>query len=154
MTLYHIDFEPMARRGECTSDTSLLDCARNIGVGINSICGGQGTCHSCKIQMLNGTVSTPTSNELEFFPSKERADGWRLACQTYPRSDCTLRVPPESMTTSQRNQVEGVEIPVQPEPVVQAYHLKIPSPSLSESPMPMVRTPWRCNPCEGWIGVK
>ena len=154
MTLYHIDFEPMARRGECTSDTSLLDCARNIGVGINSICEGKGTCHSCKIQMLNGTVSTPTSNELEFFPSKERADGWRLACQTYPRSDCALRVPPESMTTSQRNQVEGVEIPVQPEPVVQAYHLKIPSPSLSESPMPMVRTPWRCNPCEGWIGVK
>ncbi|MGB2856979.1 MAG: ASKHA domain-containing protein, partial [Dehalococcoidia bacterium] len=102
-----------------------------LGVDIASLCGGQGTCHSCKIQLLSGTVSAPTGNEREVFSSKELKDGWRLACQTYPASDCKLNVPSESMTTKQRAQVEGLEITVAPEPPVQAYHLKLAAPSLS-----------------------
>ena len=127
-----IDFEPVGRRGECQRNESLLACARRLGVGISSICGGQGTCHSCKVQILSGTVSKPTSSELEAFTSQELKGGWRLACQTYPRSDCKLTMPPESMTTPQRAQVEGLEITVQLEPSVKAYHLQLPNPSLTE----------------------
>src|SRR4030042_519761 len=104
-----IDFEPVGRRGKCQRDESLLACACRLGVGISSICGGRGTCHSCKVQVLSGTVSEPTSNELETFTSQEMKEGWRLACQTYPISDCTLNVPPESMTTPHGLQVEGLE---------------------------------------------
>jgi uncharacterized 2Fe-2S/4Fe-4S cluster protein (DUF4445 family) len=131
MTTYTIDFEPVGRRGECQRSESLLSCARRLGVGISSICGSKGTCHSCKVQVLSGTVSKPTSNELEAIISQELRDGWRLACQTYPISDCKLTVPPESMTTPQRVQVEGLEITVQPEPAVQAYRLQLAPPSLS-----------------------
>ena len=131
MTAYTIDFEPVGRRGECQSNESLLSCARRLGVGINSICGGKGTCHSCKVQVLIGTVSKPTSNEVEAFTSQELKDGWRLACQTYPTSDCRLTVPLESMTTPQRVQVEGLEIAVHPEPPVRAYRLRLAPPSLS-----------------------
>ena len=131
MTTYTIDFEPVGRRGECQRSESLLTCARKLGVGIGSICGSKGTCHSCKVQVLSGSVSKPTSNELEAFTSQELRDGWRLACQTSPISDCKLTVPPESMTTPQRVQVEGLEITVQPEPAVQAYRLQLAPPSLS-----------------------
>ena len=131
MTAYTIDFEPVGRRGECQRNESLLACARRLGVGINSICGGKGTCHSCKVQVLSGTVSKPTSNELEAFTPQELKEGWRLACQTYPRSDVKLNVPAESMTTPQRLQVEGLEITVRPEPPVQAYRLQLAAPSLS-----------------------
>jgi uncharacterized 2Fe-2S/4Fe-4S cluster protein (DUF4445 family) len=126
-----IDFEPVGRRGQCQKNESFLTCARLLGVGISSICGGRGTCRSCKVQVLSGTVSEPTSKELEAFTSQELQDGWRLACQTYPISDCKLNVPPESMTTPQRTQVEGLEIAVQPEPPVQAYPLQLSAPSLS-----------------------
>jgi len=132
MTTYTIDFEPVGRRGQCQDNESLLTCARQLSVGISSICAGQGTCHSCKVQVLTGTVSEPTSNELEAFSCQELQDGWRLACQTYPTSDCKLGVPPESMTTPQRTQVEGLEIMVQPEPPVQAYPLQLPAPSLPD----------------------
>jgi len=132
MTAYTIDFEPAGRRGQCQDNESLLICARQLGVGISSICGGQGKCRSCKVQVLNGTVSETTSNDLEAFSPQELQDGWRLACQTYPTSDCKLSVPPESMTTPQRTQVEGLEIAVQPEPPVRAYHLQLPTPSLSD----------------------
>src|SRR4030042_1980090 len=131
MAVCIIDLEPVGRRGECQGNESLLACARRLGVGISSICGGRGTCHSCKVQVLSGTVSEPTSNELETFASQELKEGWRLACQTYPISDCTLNVPPESMTTPQRIQVEGLEITVQPEPPVLAYALQLSAPSLS-----------------------
>ena len=131
MTACKIDFEPVGLRGKCRGNESLLACARQLGVDISSICGARGTCHSCKVQVLSGTVSKPTSNELEAFTSQELKGGWRLACQTYPTSDCRLIVPAESMTTPQRLQVEGLEITVHPEPPVRAYHLQLAAPSLS-----------------------
>jgi uncharacterized 2Fe-2S/4Fe-4S cluster protein (DUF4445 family) len=126
-----IDFEPVGRRGECEKSESLLTCAHRLGVGISSICGGRGTCRSCKVQVLSGTVSEPTSTEQEAFTSGELKEGWRLACQTYPTRDCKLTVPRESMTTPQRIQVEGLEITIQPEPPVRAYRLQLAAPSLS-----------------------
>ena len=132
MAFYQIDFQPVGRRGQCSADECLLDCARRLGMGISNICGGQGTCLSCKVQLLSGTVSEPTTNELEVFSPQELKDGWRLACQVYPTSDCKLSVPPDSMTTSQRTQVEGLEVIVHPEPPVHAYRVKLKPPSLSE----------------------
>jgi uncharacterized 2Fe-2S/4Fe-4S cluster protein (DUF4445 family) len=131
MNKYTIDFEPIGRRGECQENESLLTCAHRLGVGISSICGGRGTCRSCKVQVLSGTVSEPTSNDREAFTPEELKEGWRLACQTYPALDCKLNVPPESMTTPQRTQVEGLEIAVRPEPPVRAYPLQLSAPSLS-----------------------
>ncbi len=127
-----IDFEPVGRRGKCRKNESLLACARRLGVGISSICGGKGTCHSCKVQLLSGTVSKPTHSETKTFSPRELKAGWRLACQTYPTSDCKLMVPAESMTTPQRLQVEGLEAKVRPEPAVRAYRLQLAPPSLAE----------------------
>ncbi len=133
MAVCTVNFEPIGRRGKCRKNESLLACARRLGVGISSICGGKGTCHSCKVQVLSGTVSKPTPSELETFSPRELKEGWRLACQTYPTSDGKIAVPPESMTTTQRLQVEGLEVKVRPEPPVQAYHLKLETPSLEAS---------------------
>jgi uncharacterized 2Fe-2S/4Fe-4S cluster protein (DUF4445 family) len=131
MAVCTIDFEPVGRRGKCRKNESLLACAHRLGVGITSICGGKGTCHSCKVQVLSGTVSKPTHSETETFSPRELKAGWRLACQTYPTSDVKLAVPAESMTTPQRLQVEGLEVKVRPEPAVRAYHLKLAAPSLA-----------------------
>jgi len=130
MTAFSIDFQPVGRRGKCRKNESLLACARRLGVGINSVCGGQGTCHSCRVQIVGGTVSKPTRNEREAFSSQELKEGWRLACQTYPTSDVKLMISAESMTTPQRIQVEGLEMKITPEPAVRAYHVRLSAPSL------------------------
>jgi len=130
MTAFSIDFQPVGRRGECPKNESLLACARRLGVGINSICGGEGICHSCKVQILGGRVSKPTPNERDAFNPQELKEGWRLACQTYPASDVELMISAESMTTVQRIQVEGPEIRVPPEPAVRAYHVQLSAPTL------------------------
>lgn len=132
MRAYHIEFEPVGRRGKCLAGQSLLACARQLGMGITSICGGQGTCNSCKIHIVSGTISEPTSSELELFSPQELRSGWRLACQAYPISDCKINVPAESMTTPQRTQVEGLEITAKPEPAIKVYQSRPPAPSLAD----------------------
>ena len=130
MTAFTIEFEPLGLRGECQKNESLLNCARRLGVGISSICGGKGTCQSCKVRVLNGALSEPTRKEREVFSLQELQNGWRLACQTYPTSDCKIAVPAESMTALQRVQVEGLEAKVSPEPLVRAYCLQLTEPTL------------------------
>lgn len=132
MAYHTIIFEPIGRRGNCQDQESLLACARRLGVGINSVCGGAGVCSTCKIRVLDGVVSNPTANELEAFSSEELKEGWRLACQAYPQGNCKLYVPPESMTSPQRTQVEGIELKVPLAPPVGAYHLSLAEPSLAD----------------------
>jgi uncharacterized 2Fe-2S/4Fe-4S cluster protein (DUF4445 family) len=132
VTTHHIDFEPIGRRGDCPTEQSLLDCAHQLGVDLASICGGLGTCYACKVQVMKGTVSPPTTTEKDIFSTDELKQGYRLACQTYAKSDVKVYVPPESMTAQQRTQVEGMEVAVAPDPPVRAYAVKIPVPSLAD----------------------
>jgi uncharacterized 2Fe-2S/4Fe-4S cluster protein (DUF4445 family) len=132
MKTHKINFEPLGLSGRCRANESLLACAHRLGIGIISLCGGKGSCHSCQVQVLSGTASEPTDHELKTFSRREIEQGWRLACQTYPTSDCTLNLPPNSLTTRQRVQVEGQEVKVSPEPTVKAYQVKLKVPSLAD----------------------
>jgi uncharacterized 2Fe-2S/4Fe-4S cluster protein (DUF4445 family) len=128
----HIDFEPVGRRGDCPPGRSLLDCARQLGVGLINICGGSGSCGRCVVQVIEGDLAPPTDGERAFLSEAELADGYRLACRAVPQSDCTVRVPPESLTAPQRTQVEGEEVPVTPEPSVRSYAVTLSPPSLDD----------------------
>jgi uncharacterized 2Fe-2S/4Fe-4S cluster protein (DUF4445 family) len=130
--MYEIEFEPLGRKGKCSEDETILTCARNNNIGIASICGGRGTCHTCRIQVTSGTGSGPTASERSFFNDSELKNGWRLACQIYPRSNCRVTIPLESLTTLQRIQVEGKEQAIRPNPPVKSYTLELAIPTLSD----------------------
>ena len=132
MKAYRIDFEPVGRKAECRSNESLLDCARRLGVGISSICGGRGTCHTCRVRVISGILSAPTHSEAEALSAQELEDGWRLACQAIPASNCQIMLPLESMSASQRIYLEGLDVIIPPEPPVKAYYLQLTEPSLSD----------------------
>lgn len=125
MPPYKIDFEPVGRRGSCSGKESLLDCARSLGIGLISVCGGVGDCCRCKVQIVEGKASKPTILESKTFTSKELKSGWRLACQTHPESTIKLRVPPESMAAQQRLQMEGIQVYIHPKPSVHIYTVKM-----------------------------
>lgn len=126
----YIEFEPVGRRGECSADQSLLESARRLGVDLVSICGGMGSCARCIVQVLSGQVSEPTLEEQATFTPRQLDQGFRLACQTVPRGDCKLHVPPESLTAPQRTQVEGLEVAVTPEPPVRPFDVQLTPPSV------------------------
>lgn len=132
MKFYNVDFEPIGKKGKCSDDESLLECAHRLGIGIISLCGGIGKFNCCKVQILKGTVSKPTSNELKSFSYQQLKDGYRLACQTHVKSDCNVKIPLESLNVSQRIQLDGPEVSTEIIPSVSSYHIKTSPSSLSD----------------------
>lgn len=59
--------------------------------GIQSPCGGKGTCGKCRIQVLEGSLPVKREDE-RFFTEEELAAGWRLACQAIPQEDLVIRL--------------------------------------------------------------
>jgi len=104
---YTIDFEPIGRRVNITPGESLLEAAHSAGVELMSICGGKGSCDGCRVRVMNGKLSSPTPEEESVFTSIELEEGYRLACQAKPLTDVKVDVPPESLATTQRLQIEG-----------------------------------------------
>ncbi len=129
MSVY-VDFEPAGRRGDFPAGTSLLDCARGLGIGLISLCGGVGSCGRCIVQVLEGEVSPPDSVEEAVLGQDRLATGYRLACRTVPLGSCKVRIPPESLSAPQRTQIEGEETPVTPDPPVRSYVVTLAPPSL------------------------
>jgi uncharacterized 2Fe-2S/4Fe-4S cluster protein (DUF4445 family) len=129
---YTIEFEPLGRRGPCPEGGSLLDAARALGVDLASVCGGYGTCGSCRVQIVTGKVSSITSREEGQLSATELAQGYRLACLAEPLSDCGVHVPPESLTAPQRTQVEGLDVPADVQPSVANCVVQIACPSLED----------------------
>jgi uncharacterized 2Fe-2S/4Fe-4S cluster protein (DUF4445 family) len=101
-----------------------------LGVEIASLCGGTGKCNSCKIRVMEGELSELTPAQQETFSEAELASGWRLACQSYPFSDCKVEVPPESLKAQQRLQVEGQKIDVLIDPPLKTIACQLEPPSL------------------------
>jgi uncharacterized 2Fe-2S/4Fe-4S cluster protein (DUF4445 family) len=129
---YFIHFEPVGRRGEVPKGETLLDAARALGVDLVSLCGGTSDCGRCIVQVMEGEVSAPSAAELDTLLPEQIAQGYRLACCTQPHGDCKVRVPPESLSSPQRMQIEGEDVPVNPQPLVQSYRVLLTPPSLAD----------------------
>jgi uncharacterized 2Fe-2S/4Fe-4S cluster protein (DUF4445 family) len=43
---FSVDFEPVGRRAQIQAGVNLLEAARLLGVGVVSLCGGEGWCES------------------------------------------------------------------------------------------------------------
>ncbi len=126
--LFNIDFEPLGRRTAVPAGRTLLDAAQSAGVGLAAVCGGVGTCNECRVRLAAGTLTPLTGVELDALSSAELATGIRLACQAQPLSDIKLDVPPESLTSAQRLQVEGLETRLAVNPIIRtpgAYGLAV-----------------------------
>ncbi len=133
MKFYNVDFEPIGKRGDCSDNESLLNCAHRLGIGILSLCGGLGKFGCCKVQIISGTASEPTSSEVNNLSKKQLNDGYRLACQTYIKSDCKIKIPHKSLASkSQRIQLDGPEFSIELAPAVISYRIQIPHPTLSD----------------------
>jgi uncharacterized 2Fe-2S/4Fe-4S cluster protein (DUF4445 family) len=128
--LFTVDFEPVGRRGEFSSKETLLECARQLSVDLVSLCGGIGGCEHCKVQVISGQVSELTLEEESAFSEEDLAQGFRMACMTFPLSDVKLHVPPESLTAPQRTQVEGLDVDVEPVPLVRGFDVQLTPPTL------------------------
>ena len=129
---YRLDFEPLGQRFLCSEGMLLLDAARQAGVQIVSLCGGQGMFGCCRVRVVEGKVPDPTPQEQALLSPEELSDGYRLACQLRVIDDLRIDIPPESLSSLQRTQVEGQELPVELDPTVQPFELQLTPPTLTD----------------------
>ena len=129
-------FTPSGRRGRFPRGTSLLQAARDLGVDIDSVCGGRALCGRCQITVSEGEFAkhgissraahisppSPTEEHYRARSSKMGADR-RLSCQTQLQGDVVIDVPPDSQVHKQvvrkRAEVRAIEL----DPVVRLHYV-------------------------------
>lgn len=106
-------FTPSGKRGRFPKGTPVLTAARQLGVDLDSVCGGRGICSKCQITPSYGEFSkhgvTVADDALsEWNKVEERYDqkrglkpGRRLGCQAQIMGDVVIDVPPESQVHRQ-----------------------------------------------------
>ena len=129
---FTIDFEPIGRRLSGRQGETLLEAAQRAGIVLNATCGGTGDCGNCIVRVMTGPVSEPNSTEKDQLGPDRVGKGWRLACQVQVQGTVRVHIPPESLATAQRIQIEGKEIKVAPDPAVHALDVRVPEPNLKD----------------------
>ena len=127
-----VDMQPVGRRIDIEPGKTLLEAAQAAGVGLVSLCGGEGWCQSCLIRVASGEVNPPTQSETDYLGDEELAAGFRLACQVISQSDVRIDIPPGSLSTPQRLQVEGTDFDISLAPIVQVIDIELSPPALDD----------------------
>ena len=136
-------FMPSGRRGYYADGTTVLDAARDLGVGIESICSGRLTCGKCKVRVEAGHFAkhgiTSTADHLTAASSEERdllhsmhADDCRLSCTAQVTGDVLIYVPEESRAHKQIIRKAATERIIAIDPAVRQYYVQIEAAALGE----------------------
>lgn len=137
-------FTPSGKRGNFPVGTPILTAARQLGVDLDSVCGGRGICSKCQITPSYGEFSkhgvTVHVDALSSWNSvEERYDtirgllkGRRLGCQATVQSDIVVDVPPESQVHKQvvRKRAEARNIIMNPS--TRLYYVEVQEPDMHE----------------------
>jgi len=135
-------FTPSGRRGRFALGSSLLEIARQLGVDVDSVCGGRGICGRCKVALSSGEFAghgirsepahlSPLSEpERRFARKSELPAGFRLACHARLCGDVVIDVPPGSQVHRQvvRKAHESRDLDV--DPVLRLHYVEVEAPRL------------------------
>jgi len=105
---FRIEFQPLGLRLEIAREINALDAVRQAGINIMAVCGGEGTCGKCVIQILESTdTHHPTAADQKHLSSQQLDEGFRLACMTTLSTDTKIYVPGSSILEDQIMQTDG-----------------------------------------------
>lgn len=94
-----LTFQPQGATVRVPPGTTVFEGASWAGVAIDSTCGARGTCHKCRVRVLQDAIP-PTTADMGTFSEDELAAGWRLACRSILPADgpalVEFEVPPLS----------------------------------------------------------
>jgi uncharacterized 2Fe-2S/4Fe-4S cluster protein (DUF4445 family) len=106
-------FTPSGKRGHFPVGTPILTAARQLGVDLDSVCGGRGICSKCQIApsygdfpkhgvtVREGALSDWNAVEDRYDRVRGLKPGRRLGCQATVQGDIVVDVPPESQVHRQ-----------------------------------------------------
>ena len=128
----NIIFQPCGKRGQVEKGKTILEAAQELGITIESICGGKHTCGKCKVRVEKGRLCPWRPEESKFIREEEQKQGYRLACLTKLSGDTLISIPDETGRHQQVIRKEAGEISVELNPAIKAYYVELLPPSLLE----------------------
>ena len=132
--------------------TPLLEAARELGVDIDSVCGGRGLCGRCQILCNEGNFTKlgiiSKKEHLSPFSATERKygerkmplePGRRLSCHATVQGDLLIDVPPESQIHRQLVRKEAEQRDIILDPVVHLHYVEVQEADMYEPKSDMTR---------------
>lgn len=149
MPKFKVTFLPDNKTVEVEPGTTLLQAATQADVYINSLCGGEGLCGECRLQIVSGNARAD-KHAIGFFTSDEIKKGLVLACQTKINDNMEVLVPARSRLEMEKIITEGTQVSYSEptkyasiarsdetaslfQPLVSKVFLKLPEPTLDDN---------------------
>ena len=140
-----IVFTPSGKRGHFPKGTTVLEAARDLGVDLDSVCGGHGLCGRCQVVQSVGSfpkhgIESETDHLSEFTDTEEdyvdvygeMEDSRRLGCSAQILGDLVIDVPADSQVHKQvvrkRAEVHDIEV----NPLMRLHYVEVREPDMHD----------------------
>lgn len=135
-------FMPSGKRGHFAKGTPVLTAARQLGVDLDSVCGGRGICSKCQVAPAFGDfpkhgLSVTETALSEWNAVEERYDrvrglpkGRRLGCQATVQSDVVIDVPAESQVHKQVVRKAASDRVITMDPATKRFYVTVEEPDM------------------------
>ena len=137
-------FTPSGKRGRFPAGTPVLTAARQLGVDLDSVCGGRGICSKCQITPSYGefpkhgvtveqdALSDWNAVEERYDQKRGLKEGRRLGCQAKIMHDVVIDVPPESQVHRQVVRKAATARVIEMDPATRLYFVEVDEPDMHE----------------------
>ncbi|MGI9357187.1 MAG: ASKHA domain-containing protein [Rhizobiaceae bacterium] len=136
-------FMPSGKRGRFPVGTRVLDAARELGVYVESVCGGRGICGRCqvapeygkfakhKIESAQENISQWSSKEARYTEKRGvLKDGRRLSCSATIQGPLVIDVPADAVINQQTIRKAADTRAITRNPAVQLCYVEIDEPDM------------------------
>ena len=137
-------FTPSGKRGRFPKGTPVLTAARQLGVDLDSVCGGRGICSKCQITpgygefpkhgitVADDALSDWNKVEERYDQKRGLKSGRRLGCQAQVMGDIVIDVPPESQVHKQVVRKAASARVIEMDPATRLYLVEVEEPDMHE----------------------
>ncbi|MEJ2586430.1 MAG: ASKHA domain-containing protein [Deltaproteobacteria bacterium] len=135
MSQFTVKFFPNDVSVAVEEGTTLLEAAHQAEVFISNLCGGEGVCGRCRVQISKGKAEAEEQAKALFSPD-EIMKGYVLACQTEIHDDLEVIIPPESTVDDSQiltGEVGEEALMGKGTPIVQKIYLELPPPTSEDN---------------------
>ncbi len=137
-------FMPSGKRGRFPVGTPVLDAARQLGVYVESVCGGRATCGRCQVSVQEGSfakhgITSAEGHLSPVGPKEERYDrvrglpeGRRLSCSAQILGDLVIDVPQDTVINAQVVRKAADERVFDRNPAVRMCYVEVEEPDMEK----------------------
>ena len=135
-------FMPSGKRGRFPVGTPVLDAARQLGVYVESVCGGRATCGRCQIEVQEGNfakhkivssldhISPKGPKEERYERVRGLPEGRRLSCSATIQGDLVVDVPQDTVINAQVVRKGATDRHIERNAAVQLCYVEVEQPDM------------------------